>query len=141
MRVASMVLVFSIFRNTICSSGMSINFVPIRKLRKRVSDNAFNKEGTTPAVTNATTEVEAVPKVFENSPNTALLSAILMFGTFGIGYYLRIFRNSHYFGRTVSGLCKNTQGCLKNLFSKSWSKIKTVRCPVTVLHSLSRSDH
>merc|ERR1719295_1599262 len=58
-------------------------------------------EGTTPAVTNATTEVEAVPKVFENSPNTALLSAILMFGTFGIGYYLRIFRNSHYFGRTV----------------------------------------
>ena len=38
----------------------------------------------------------------DTTPNTALLSMILMFGTFGIGYYLRIFRNSHYFGRTVS---------------------------------------
>ena len=39
------------------------------------------------------------------TPNTALLSMILMFGTFGIGYYLRIFRNSHYFGRTVRLFC------------------------------------
>ena len=36
-------------------------------------------------------------------PNTALLSAILMFGTFFIAYFLRIFRNGKYLGRTVSG--------------------------------------
>ena len=35
-------------------------------------------------------------------PNTALLSLILMFGTFMIAYGLKIFRTSHYFGRTVS---------------------------------------
>ena len=104
-------------------------FVPRKLVKKCVSDNAWNIEGITPVDTsllNATTEVEAVPKVFENSPNTALLSAILMFGTFGIGYYLRIFRNSHYFGRTVrSDLSKNTQGILKKpvYFSKSWSKL------------------
>ena len=38
----------------------------------------------------------------ENEPNTALLSFILMFGTFMIAYGLKIFRNSHYFGRTVN---------------------------------------
>merc|ERR1719412_1802921 len=32
-------------------------------------------------------------------PNTALLSAILMFGTFFIAYFLRIFRNSQYLGK------------------------------------------
>jgi len=34
-------------------------------------------------------------------PNTALLSAILMFGTFFIGYFLRLFRNSQYLGRNA----------------------------------------
>jgi len=34
-------------------------------------------------------------------PNTALLSFILMFGTFMIAYGLKIFRTSHYFGRTI----------------------------------------
>jgi len=36
------------------------------------------------------------------NPNTALLSAILMFGTFFIAYFLRIFRNSKFLGRNVS---------------------------------------
>ena len=40
----------------------------------------------------------------ENEPNTALLSFILMFGTFMIAYGLKVFRNSHYFGRTVNYL-------------------------------------
>ena len=40
----------------------------------------------------------------ENEPNTALLSFILMFGTFMIAYGLKQFRNSHYFGRTVNTL-------------------------------------
>merc|ERR1719186_2377273 len=34
-------------------------------------------------------------------PNTALLSMILMFGTFFIAYFLRIFRNSQFLGRNA----------------------------------------
>merc|ERR1719189_2915567 len=34
-------------------------------------------------------------------PNTALMSMILMFGTFFIAYFLRLFRNSQYLGRNA----------------------------------------
>ena len=51
--------------------------------------------------TTANTVVED-ENVIENEPNTALLSTILMFGTFMIAYGLKQFRNSHYFGRTVN---------------------------------------
>ncbi|XP_055870394.1 anion exchange protein 2-like isoform X2 [Biomphalaria glabrata] len=37
----------------------------------------------------------------KNQPNTALLSLILVFGTFLIAYFLRIFRNSKFLGRSV----------------------------------------
>lgn len=37
-----------------------------------------------------------------NQPNTALFCTILTLGTFGIAYYLRIFRNSQFLGRSVS---------------------------------------
>lgn len=37
-----------------------------------------------------------------NQPNTALFCTILTLGTFGIAYYLKIFRNSQFFGRSVS---------------------------------------
>jgi hypothetical protein len=40
----------------------------------------------------------------ENLPNVALLSTILMFSTFFIAYFLKIFRNGKYLGRTVSDL-------------------------------------
>ena len=36
-----------------------------------------------------------------NEPNTALLCTILMFGTFFIAYFLRIFKNSKYLGHTI----------------------------------------
>ncbi|CAG5134592.1 unnamed protein product, partial [Candidula unifasciata] len=36
-----------------------------------------------------------------NQPNTALLSLILVFGTFLIAYFLRVFRNSKFLGRSV----------------------------------------
>jgi hypothetical protein len=45
-----------------------------------------------------------IEEIIENEPNTALLSFILMFGTFMIAYGLKQFRNSHYFGRTVNYL-------------------------------------
>lgn len=37
-----------------------------------------------------------------NRPNTALFCTILTLGTFSIAYYLRIFRNSQFLGRSVS---------------------------------------
>jgi len=44
-------------------------------------------------------------KILETSkspqPNTALMSMILMFGTFFIAYFLRLFRNSQYLGRNA----------------------------------------
>ncbi|CAG5130391.1 unnamed protein product, partial [Candidula unifasciata] len=38
---------------------------------------------------------------FTNQPNTALLSLILIIGTFLIAYFLRVFRNSKFLGRSV----------------------------------------
>ena len=37
----------------------------------------------------------------KNAPNTALLSFVLMFGTFVIAYSLTLFRNGKYMGRTI----------------------------------------
>ena len=37
-----------------------------------------------------------------NQPNTALLSAVLMFGTFLLANAFKIFKTSHYLGKTVS---------------------------------------
>lgn len=39
-----------------------------------------------------------------NQPNTALFCIILALGTFAIAYYLRLFRNSQFLGRSVSYL-------------------------------------
>lgn len=36
-----------------------------------------------------------------NQPNTALFCTFLTLGTFGLAYYLKIFRNSHFLGRTA----------------------------------------
>ncbi|KAL5005957.1 hypothetical protein ScPMuIL_017115 [Solemya velum] len=36
-----------------------------------------------------------------NQPNTALLSSILIFGTFLVAYFLRVFRNSKFLGRSA----------------------------------------
>ena len=51
---------------------------------------------------NGTQYCEAVPYAERGpQPNTALLSAILMFGCFFIAYFLRLFRNSQYLGRNA----------------------------------------
>ncbi|XP_076271812.1 anion exchange protein Ae2 isoform X2 [Rhynchophorus ferrugineus] len=51
------------------------------------------------------THMEKVPtvsnNVFINQPNTALFCTILTIGTFAIAYYLKIFRNSHFLGRSA----------------------------------------
>ncbi|CAG0916883.1 unnamed protein product [Notodromas monacha] len=46
-----------------------------------------------------TVEEDALPM---NEPNTALMSTVLMLGTFFIAYFLRHFRNSKFLGRSVS---------------------------------------
>lgn len=38
----------------------------------------------------------------EGEPNTALLSTILVLGTFFVAFYMRKFRTSHFFGKRVS---------------------------------------
>ncbi len=48
-----------------------------------------------------TEQPEIVQFSSQQEPNTALLSAFLMFGTFGIAYYLRIFKNGKVLGRTA----------------------------------------
>ena len=55
----------------------------------------------------------------EEEPNTALLSAFLMITTFIIAYYLRIFRNGHFLGRTVSILFKKNLACAKCASSRN----------------------
>ena len=47
----------------------------------------------------------------EDEPNTSLMSAILMFGTFFIAYFLRILRNSEFFGRSVRRCFQNCAQC------------------------------
>lgn len=39
--------------------------------------------------------------VMINQPNTALFCTMLTLGTFALAYYLRLFRNSHFLGRTA----------------------------------------
>jgi hypothetical protein len=49
---------------------------------------------------NLTSVVDHSVKKIE--PNTALLSFILMIGTYAIAHFLKVFRNGKYLGRTVS---------------------------------------
>ncbi|XP_059167054.1 anion exchange protein 3-like isoform X2 [Physella acuta] len=56
---------------------------------------------STPSSTLALYTSPLKPDHEKNQPNTALLSLILVFGTFLIAYFLRIFRNSKFLGRSV----------------------------------------
>ena len=71
--------------------------------------NQLSRLGITAFPTPDTTDLMVLNETMKETlyyekeePNTALLSFILMFGTFMIAYGLKIFRTSHYFGRTVS---------------------------------------
>lgn len=57
--------------------------------------------GTTTSIQKIVTQDEHGPI---NQPNTALFCTILALGTFAIAYYLRLFRNSQFLGRSVSFL-------------------------------------
>ncbi|CAG9857657.1 unnamed protein product [Phyllotreta striolata] len=51
--------------------------------------------------TNVTVESIAIDADLSNQPNTALFCMILTLGTFAIAYYLRMFRNSQFLGRSA----------------------------------------
>lgn len=51
--------------------------------------------------TNSSLNVEFVSQSPLNMPNTALFCTILTLGTFTVAYYLKLFRNSHFFGRNA----------------------------------------
>lgn len=46
-----------------------------------------------------------------NQPNTALLSLVLMMGTFFVAFFLRKFRNSRFLGGKVKLLNSGASGC------------------------------
>lgn len=52
---------------------------------------------------NATTNSTILPSTLNetNQPNTALFCSFLTVGTFVLAYFLRVFRNSHFLGRTA----------------------------------------
>lgn len=50
-------------------------------------------------MTTVATSANAINKF--NQPNTALFCTFLTLGTFTLAYFLRIFRNSHFLGRTA----------------------------------------
>lgn len=64
----------------------------------RANQNAIVDDMTN-STQNATTG--AVPNEVIAQPNTALFCTFLTLGTFTLAYFLRIFRNSHFLGRTA----------------------------------------
>ena len=69
-----------------------------------ITSSHFEKKDTELILANDNSSIEDSSmdkKIFKNEPNTALLSFILMFGTFLIAYGLKLFRNGKYMGRTV----------------------------------------
>eukprot|EP00095_Tigriopus_kingsejongensis_P009937 maker-scaffold1000_size72005-snap-gene-0.9 protein:Tk09937 transcript:maker-scaffold1000_size72005-snap-gene-0.9-mRNA-1 annotation:"anion exchange" len=103
---STLVRFFTKFTKDIFASLVSLLFIfeALRKLviifgnHPLVSLDTYCEEQ---ALGNLTALEEINPEVVKKEPNTALLSAILMFGTFFIAYFLRIFRNGKYMGRTI----------------------------------------
>lgn len=63
-----------------------------------LSENSTEMWVRVPTFANVTLTNRPIPI---NRPNTALFCTILTLGTFAIAYYLKIFRNSHFLGRSA----------------------------------------
>ncbi|XP_048237893.1 anion exchange protein 2-like isoform X2 [Haliotis rufescens] len=71
--------------------------------------NLYHNGSNITNITTATDNITTTTPVYEsddhperrNEPNTALLTTILVLGTFLIAYFLRIFRNSKFLGRSA----------------------------------------
>eukprot|EP00088_Acartia_fossae_P070689 TRINITY_DN953_c0_g1_i1.p1 TRINITY_DN953_c0_g1~~TRINITY_DN953_c0_g1_i1.p1 ORF type:complete len:1234 (+),score=432.98 TRINITY_DN953_c0_g1_i1:296-3997(+) len=91
---------FSKFTKDIFAALISLLFIfeAFRKLSVIFSENPIL---ITNQYCNETLQEEQEAEDPKYLPNVALLSTILMLGTFFIGYFLRIFRNSKVFGRNA----------------------------------------
>lgn len=75
---------------------------PLYVVEMRVT-NSLNETGESLHLENARELIPSrdIAGLLINQPNTALMCTILCLGTFLGAYYLRIFRNSHYLGRSA----------------------------------------
>lgn len=83
------------------TSNATLSSMGLSSLNGSNSLSGVILNGTMDNVTNAIGEPGAVPQPTSPQPNTALLSLILMVGTFIIAFKLKHFRNSKYLGRSV----------------------------------------
>jgi len=104
---STLVRFFTKFTKDIFAALISLLFIfeAFNKLSKIFADHPIV---VPEAYCNATEFADITNRTLANgkeapipTPNVALLSTILMLGTFFIGYFLRIFRNSKVFGRNA----------------------------------------
>merc|ERR1719244_1664059 len=102
---STVVKFFTKFTKDIFNSLVSLLFIfeALRKLVKIfIAHPLIQTEDYCEHLPHNSSEIGADPnKPIGPQPNTALLSFILMFGTFFIAYFLRNFRNSNFLGRTI----------------------------------------
>lgn len=84
---------------------------PIQIFQQHPLKNCYGQSNaSSPEQWNFTTTAEAPGKVV-GEPNTALLSLVLMSGTYFIAFYLRMFKNSSFFPGRVSIRLSVGVGC------------------------------
>jgi hypothetical protein len=66
-----------------------------------IAEALRSRRDITDVLSEKITEAPLPNGIRKGQPNTALMSTVLMLGTFVIAYFLRHFRNSHFLGRSV----------------------------------------
>lgn len=89
-----------------CSSGQIFQAHPLHGCHGRNSTGSRLAEAGVPGTGNGTASRGS--SEMTGQPNTALLSLVLMAGTFFIAFFLRKFKNSRFFPGRVRGLCWGT---------------------------------
>ncbi|XP_019699364.2 band 3 anion transport protein isoform X2 [Harpegnathos saltator] len=87
------------------SFGPDVNdtVYPLYVTEMKITTSPWNATEITYRLENASELIPRrdIARLLINQPNTALMCTILCLGTFLGAYYLRIFRNSHYLGRSA----------------------------------------
>lgn len=71
-------------------------------LRRCYAANSTVENTTVTSLNSSISSLTPSPRKIQEEPNTALLSLVLMSGTFFIAFYLRKFKNSAFFPGRVS---------------------------------------
>ncbi len=92
---------FTRFTKELFSALVSLLYIfeALKKLFKVFSAHPL---ASIPYYCNQTNTIQDISMAVRQEPNTALLSTMLMFGTFFVAYALRAVKGSHFFARTVS---------------------------------------